>query len=287
MEVQETNTDLSDFRVPKMYVKGEWREFPDYRINRDGSKVYNLQKNQFITVSSNSHRHSFVKIRDRCNKWGSYVISKLVWFTFEYEKLDLSECKSLYYKYKYYPRYLINDSGTIIFDTYRGELVSLQKYRKSKLKNSKATYYFRVHLNLDGIIIQPDVQQLVKWTYNGGPETELKPPIIRPSVDHIDRNGLNNNIDNLRWVENSLNVSMGVSGSRNGRASITEDIARQICIELKQASSLVSRLDIADEFNVSFDIVDTIYRGRTWRGISMKYMPFPERAKTMKKKVGN
>lgn len=281
MVQQETNIDLSDFKV----VKYKDRVFPDYLINKNGTKVYNLQKKQFITISSNSHRPCFVKIRDKNNKWSSYNVSKLLWFTFEYENLDLSKCKPLYYKYKYYNRYLINNNGTIIFDTHREELVALQKYRKNRAVNSRATYYYRVHLNLGGTIKQPEVQQLVKWTFTGGPETELKPPIINPSVDHEDRNGLNNAIGNLRWVENSLNVSMGVSGSRNGRASITEDIARQICVELKQANELVSRVDIADEFNVSINVVNEIYRGNTWKGISMKYIPFPERAKTTKKKV--
>lgn len=51
LEAQETNVDLSDFRVPKIYIKGKWKEFPDYRINRDGTKVYNIKTNKYISIS--------------------------------------------------------------------------------------------------------------------------------------------------------------------------------------------------------------------------------------------
>lgn len=288
MEVQETNIDLSDFRVPKMYIKGEWREFPDYRINRDGTKVYSLKTNKYISITLNKYKSiKQVKLVDACDSKYCCSINTLIWFTFEYDNLDLSECKSIYYNYKYYPRYLINSNGTIVFDTKTKKIISqvIRFYPKYE-KDSKATSYYSVSLYLDSKCKKTVyVHQLVKWTYKGGPEIELKPPIIRPTVDHIDRNGLNNNIDNLRWVENSLNASMGVSGSKHGNAVIDENIARQICVELQQEDLSISY--IAKEFNVSYEVIHKIYRGYNWKGISMKYMPFPERVKTMKKKVGN
>lgn len=152
-------------------------------------------------------------------------------------------------------------------------------------KNSIATQYYRVALHLDSRYKHIYVHQLVKWTFKGGPETELKPPIIDPTVDHKDGNGLNNDISNLQWLNRGFNTSKGVSGSKHGSAVIDENIARQICVELKYADLSMSLRDIANEFNVSTGVLESIWYGKTWRGISQKYMPFPSRVKTMKKKV--
>ena len=286
MEVQENNIDLSDFRVPKIYIKGEWREFPDYRINRDGTKVYNMKTHRYNIIGK-IRGSSVIYLVDACgNRCGS-SINTLMWFTFEYDNLDLSECKPIYYNYKYYPRYLINNNGTIIFDTETKKVIKQSVlWNKPKYKeNSTATQYYLVWLHLGSKYKLVYVHQLVKWTYKGGPETELKPPIIDPTVDHRDGNGLNNDITNLQWLNRGFNASKGVSGSKQGNAVINEDIARQICIELQQEDLSISY--IAKEFGVKRGVVVGIYSGRSWKGISMKYMPFPERAKTMKKIVGN
>ena len=278
MEVQETNIDLSDFRVPKIYIKGEWKEFPDYRINKDGTKVYNIKTNKYISMSVDGYSTT-VSLVDVYDNRSNCNINTLVWFTFEYDNLDLSGCKPIYYKYKYYPRYLINNDGTIIFDTKTKKILSQGiKHNKPKhKKNSTATSYYIVGLCLDNKRKLVLVHQLVKWTFKGGPETELKPPIIDPTVDHKDRNGLNNDISNLQWLNRGFNASKGVSGSRHGRAAINESIAKQICIELQD--EIMSLSDIAKEFNVSYDVVKHIYKGNSWKGISMKYMPFPEKVK--------
>lgn len=278
MVVQEINEDLSDFKV----IKYKDIEFPDYMINSDGTKVYNLNKKCFITVSSNSHRPRFVKLKDDKGRWGSYNISKLICFTFEYDNIDLSKCKPLYYKYKQYPRYLINDDGTLLYDTKTKDVVKSSKFRRNKNINSKATYYMRVNIYLDNDVKKNiGIHQLVKWTFTGGPEIELKNP-VDPTVDHIDGNGLNNNINNLQWLERGANTRKGTKGSNNGRAIISENIARKICVELKLANVSTSRLDIANKFNVGFSVVNEIYRGRSWRAISMQYIPFPYRDKKIK-----
>ena len=282
MEAQETNVDLSDFKIPKVYINGMWKEFPDYRINRDGTKVYNIKKRRYISITL-SRASKQVHLVDVYGNGYRCAINRILWFTFEYDNLDLSGCKPVYYNYKYYPRYLINSNGTIVFDTkYKIILNQLIKPRKSKSVDSRATYYLRLNLNLDSKFVIVYVHQLVKWTYKGGPETELKSPIIDPTVDHKDGNGLNNDITNLQWLSRSFNASKGVSGDKHGGKVINTSIAEKICVELCYTE--LSIRDIAEKFGISSSVVRHIYRGKTWRGISQKYMPFPERAKTVKKK---
>lgn len=286
MEAQETNIDLSDFKIPKIYIKGRWKEFPNYRINRDGSKVYNVKKKKYSSIGITEHSTE-VSLADVYGNWFRYAINTLIWFTFEYDNLDLSECKPICYNYKYYPRYLINNNGTIIFDTETKKVLKQTLvWNKPKHKeNSTATQHYMVKLHLDSKLKTVYVHQLVKWTYKGGPETELKPPIIDPTVDHKDGNGLNNDITNLQWLSRGFNASKGVSGSSNGMAIINSDVARQICIELQQEDLSISY--IAREFNVNRGVVKGIYSGVSWKGISMKYMPFPKRKPGCRKKVGN
>ena len=286
MEAQETNINLTDFRIPKIYIDGEWKEFPDYKINRDGSKIYSLKTNKYRTLQTASKDCKTIMLIDTNNKTHNCTIAALIWFTFEYENLDLSGCKVLYYNNEYYPRYLVNNNGTIIFDT-RTKKVLRQSFRGNKPKhkeNSTATKYCVVWLHLGDKHRSVFVHQLVKWTFKGGPETELKPPIIDPTVDHIDGNGLNNDINNLQWLDRGFNTAKGTSGINNGMAVLDNNIARQICVELQYADLSMSLRDIADEFGVSIEIIRHIYAGKTWRGISQKYMPFPERVKKYKKK---
>lgn len=281
MEVQENNVDLSDFKIPKIYKNGEWIEFPDYRINRDGTKVYSLKCNRYLNIRKHKTREYFYLCVDMCDSYGKIhrcLISNLIWFTFEHDKLDLSGCKTLYYNYKYYPRYLINNNGTIIFDIKTRKIISQSMHITNKYKK-----YLRVRLILDGICELIDVHRLVKWTFTGGPETEIKNP-IDPTVDH--KNGSSNHIDNLRWVERGLNAAMGTAGSKNGNAIINENIARQICVALKYEDSTISLLDIANNFNVRLNTIQRIYYNYSWKGISMQYAPFPKRPRTRVKNVG-
>lgn len=69
-----------------------------------------------------------------------------------------------------------------------------KKDTKTILKKSIRNCYFAVSLNVNGKSKIFSVHRLVAMTFHKNPEN-------KPTVDHIDRNKLNNHKDNLRWAD--------------------------------------------------------------------------------------
>ena len=90
---------------------------------------------------------------------------------------------------KDYPNYLIYDDGRVYSKYLKG------RFLKPRL-NSHG--YVQVALYNDNKRKGMLVSRLVALHYIDNPENKLE-------VDHIDRNRLNNNIENLRWVTHSDN----------------------------------------------------------------------------------
>lgn len=72
------------------------------------------------------------------------------------------------------------------------------------LKQHKVSEYLLVKLYSNGIGKNYLVHRLVAETFIPNPDN-------KPEVDHVDENKLNNNVDNLRWVNHQENIDHSLS----------------------------------------------------------------------------
>lgn len=102
--------------------------------------------------------------------------------------------------------------------------------RKKYLKPQKGIHYLQVQLNKDGYGLTKTIHRLVA-------EAFIQNPNLKPEVNHIDGNKLNNNVCNLEWVtssENSLHaLSIGLQkptkpqkGKKLGNSSKYHNVLR-------------------------------------------------------------
>ena len=87
-----------------------------------------------------------------------------------------------------FPDYLIYEDGRVFS----------KKTRKFMKCNDNGRGYLQVSFNLDKIYTHK-IHRLVALHYIPNPNNY-------PQVDHIDRDKTNNDVSNLRWVDNSMNA---------------------------------------------------------------------------------
>lgn len=151
--------------------------------------------------------------------------------------------------------YYINDDGTVIYSK-----LQRNKYLKTTVDING---YKRVTLQAENCdkSVCAEIHRLVMFTFGTKPPSNM----IDPTVDHIDNNQLNNHISNLQWLErrdNSLKATTNLKGSNNPRHIISESIAKAIICDLQQG--ILNCKQIANKFNVSYDIVANIKHGNSW-----------------------
>ena len=108
------------------------------------------------------------------------------------------------------------------------------------------------------------VHRLVAITYLGNKDGL--------QVDHIDGNGLNNNVKNLRWVTGSENIraafairNFSPNGENSGRSKLTEAQVRDIFfLKGKQSSRKVAK-----KFGVGHALVLSIWNGKSWKHLNL------------------
>lgn len=106
----------------------------------------------------------------------------------------------------------------------------------------------------------------------------------KPQVNHIDGNKLNNNIDNLAWVDNSenqkhayrLGLQPSRSGENNGRSILNDAQVTEIKLLYNSGKTI---LEISNIYNIKIQVIRHIIYGRTWKSNKTEIIKRDDRRK--------
>jgi hypothetical protein len=146
-----------------------------------------------------------------------------------------------------YPGYFITESGRVWSDKTK-KFLSPWLDRKG---------YPAVTLCVDGKSSNKSIHRLVAIEFIPNPNN-------KPSVNHIDNNPKNTHVTNLEWCTQSENMQHAAKQGRLSSSCRSAKIDESVAMELiLRASEPVS--DLAKEFNISPEIIRTLFRKETWK----------------------
>jgi len=163
-------------------------------------------------------------------------------------------------------RYLISTAGRLLTTAYKGGK------RHSIMLPAKEKGYCKTVLKFDYGYKGVSIHRLVAQSFIPKPEN-------KPQVNHIDFDGLNNNLSNLEWVTGSENTLHSynagrikkpvctnfVKGSKIGTSKLTEEMVREIRRKFKPR--VYTRKMLGEEYGVSpATIKDAILR--RWKHVT-------------------
>lgn len=139
-----------------------------------------------------------------------------------------------------HPLYYVSNRGLIK----KGDkLVMLRKkYSECNKDGSRRLSGMRVFINIGRKQINKPVHFLVLNTFNPNPN-----PLIYTSVDHIDRNTENNNLENLRW-SNPKMQALNRGNKRKKRIKFSMDLLDIAYHRLKKHESLNT---VGEDYGIS------------------------------------
>ena len=149
----------------------------------------------------------------------------------------------------------------------------IQSTRNGYLKPKKdKDGYLNVCLAGKNKTIYVRIATLVAYNFIGKPPRNIKDL----TVDHIDKNILNNHYKNLRWLERSENTRRATcisqNGEKNNQAILKESQVVEICKLLME--NKLSLKNIGNLYNVSKFTISNIRRKAAWKHITSSYV-FP------------
>jgi len=153
-------------------------------------------------------------------------------------------------------------------DTYEisntGKIRHKHSGRERKLRINNSGYPY-VMLCKDGKKLNCKVHRLVAQTFLENTEN-------KETVNHIDGNKTNNNVDNLEWATRSENLKHAVDsglkvpvrGEQNGRAKLTKSKVVEIRERRATNPKVWTLTMLAKEYGVGRAHISRIIRGERW-----------------------
>lgn len=148
---------------------------------------------------------------------------------------------------KDYPHLFISRTGKVWTTTYN-------RYLRPHLTNRG---YLRVSLSKDKTVKRASVHRLVAEAFIPNPENLT-------DVDHIDGNKLNNNVENLQWINRAGNIRKAGDTRNKGAKPI-------ICIESGKIYKSIT--EASRELKIPVAIISAIAKGEyaAYHGLHFKY----------------
>ncbi len=164
-----------------------------------------------------------------------------------------------------YPRYAIDEHGTVISANIRGPIAKNNRPWKDSKHLIPATRYgyHSVKLCHDGKSRRVLVHTLVLTTFVGPCPSGME-------CRHIDGNRTNNHVSNLAWgtrSENSQDKLLHGTDSRGERSGLAKLTAVDVLEIRRRAANGESYADIAKAFLVHASSVSLIVRRKRWEHI--------------------
>ncbi len=137
------------------------------------------------------------------------------------------------------------------------------------IRNNHGNYRGHYYANLkstNGQYEDYDVSKIVMAVFNGYPPEDME----NPTIDHINKDSLDNYFRNLRWLERDSNAALRNNmqdGENNSQAILTRDDVQHICNLMVKTN--LNNKEIGDMYGVSRWTISDIRNKKTWKHVSL------------------
>lgn len=181
------------------------------------------------------------------------------------------------------PSYIDNDGVEWRFSDYQvnldtSEVISLKfgKQKVRRCKQHKIGYYYLGLTSDDGRVLGTTLHRVIYAAKVGNWDWWI---VEGKEIHHKDDNKSHNHWSNLEPRTHAeqydeacrQRMSESLQGSKHPRATIDEEIARQIKLEYQESDNKISEFarDMADKFATSEGVVYQLVYGRTWKHVEI------------------
>ena len=135
-----------------------------------------------------------------------------------------------------------------------GFIRNKKRKRILKSKSIDNRQYQVVSIITNGKKYTKKVARLIWEAFNGHP--------CGLTIDHIDRNPMNDNITNLRCISNAENQKNKIFCNNKNKYNLTDEIRAEIITKYKNGEA--SSWKLAFEYNIPLNYITTVIRRGSW-----------------------